>query len=107
VNLVQNAYEAMGECGGGTLRVMLSATSHDGRRGLEARVADSGPGVPPELRAQIFNPFMTTKKSGVGLGLAILSKIRFEHPGSIELCCDAGGACFIIFLPAAVESPKA
>ena len=44
-------------------------------------IEDSGPGVPPELKEQIFNPFVTTKKSGVGLGLAIVSKIVDAHGG--------------------------
>jgi nitrogen-specific signal transduction histidine kinase len=103
-NLVQNAYDAMGEVGGGTLRVSLSAANRAGRRGVEARVEDTGPGVPSELREQIFNPMMTTKKSGVGLGLAIVSKIVDEHRGSIELCHTSIGACFIVFLPVASSS---
>jgi signal transduction histidine kinase len=101
VNLVQNAYEAMGEAGGGTLRVSISGAERGGRPGVEVRIADSGPGVPAELREQIFNPFMTTKKSGVGLGLAIVSTIVDEHRGSIELAGGTSGACFVIFLPAA------
>ncbi len=48
------------------------------------RIADSGPGIPPELREQIFNPFVTTKKTGVGLGLSIVSKIIDGHHGSIR-----------------------
>ena len=52
---------------------------------MEVRIADSGPGIPPELREQIFNPFVTTKKSGVGLGLSIVSKIVDGHHGSIRI----------------------
>lgn len=100
VNLVQNAYEAMGS-EGGTLRVAASTAGFGGRRGVEVRLADSGPGIPAELQEQIFNPFMTTKESGVGLGLSIVSKIVDEHRGSIRLESPAGaGACFVIFLPA-------
>jgi nitrogen-specific signal transduction histidine kinase len=83
------------------LDVSLSSAERDGRRGVEAQFADTGPGVPEALREQIFNPMMTTKKSGVGLGLAIVSKIVDEHRGAIELCRTAGGACFVVFLPAA------
>jgi signal transduction histidine kinase len=79
---------------------------------VEIRIADSGPGIPPELREQIFNPFVTTKKSGVGLGLSIVSKIIDGHHGTIRVgTSDAdaangsqGGACFVIFLPSAGET---
>jgi signal transduction histidine kinase len=104
VNLVQNAYEAMSESGGGTLSVSIGAAERGAQRGVEIRFADSGPGIAPELGEQIFNPFMTTKKTGVGLGLAIVSKIVDEHGGSISLDCGAGGACFVVFLPAVAQS---
>ena len=100
VNLIQNAYEAMGS-EGGTLRVEASRTSANGRSGVEVRLKDTGPGVQPELREQIFNPFVTTKKTGVGLGLSIVSQIVDEHRGSIRLeSAPDEGACFVIFLPA-------
>lgn len=68
-------------------------------------VKDSGPGVPAELRQQIFNPFFTSKKTGVGLGLSIVSNIVDDHQGSIEVTnAEEGGACFRIFLPAAAGS---
>ena len=84
VNLIQNAYDAMGEMGG-RLRISIGAGKRGERRGIEVQVLDSGPGIPAELREQIFNPFFTTKKTGVGLGLSIVSKIVDEHHGSIEL----------------------
>lgn len=110
VNLVQNAYDAMSSEGGGVLRVeavrsrreMTEGGSSDG---VEVRIADSGPGIAPELREQIFNPFVTTKKTGVGLGLSIVSKIIDGHHGSLRIessnSPDGSGACFVIFLPAA------
>jgi len=112
INLVQNAYEAMSDAGGGTLRVSILRASRGGRNGVEVRFADSGPGIPPELREQIFNPFVTTKKTGVGLGLSIVSKIMDEHRGSIELTAGAPGACFVLFFPlteqpAAQRAPRA
>jgi signal transduction histidine kinase len=65
------------------------------------RLKDTGPGVPAEMREQIFNPFVTTKKTGVGLGLSIVSKIVDEHQGTIRLeNSDGKGACFVIFFPA-------
>ena len=98
VNLAQNAYEAMGEKGG-DLQISLTLAQRNGRQGIEAAIADTGPGISAELREQIFNPFVTTKKAGVGLGLSIVSKIVDEHHGSIELAAGASGACFIIFFP--------
>jgi len=74
VNLVQNAFEAMGE-DGGTLRLEVAQREDGNRRGVEVRIQDSGPGISAELREQIFNPFVTTKSTGVGLGLSIVSQI--------------------------------
>ena len=98
-NLVLNAYEAMGPAGG-KLRVAAAAAQSDGRRGVEVTIEDTGPGIPAELREQIFNPFFTTKESGVGLGLSIVSKIVDDHRGWIRLSSESGkGACFRVFLP--------
>ena len=67
---------------------------------MELRFADTGPGVPDELREEIFNPFVTTKKTGVGLGLSIVSKIVDGHQGSIRVeNAPGGGAVFTIFFP--------
>ncbi len=99
-NLIFNAYEAM-EGVPGKLRVATSAESRDGQPGLCVEIEDSGPGVPPELREQIFNPFVTSKKTGVGLGLSIVAKIVDDHRGTIQLKSGAGqGARFQVFLPA-------
>jgi two-component system sensor histidine kinase HydH len=98
-NLFLNAYEAM-EAKGGKLQVRIAVAHCDGRPGVEVEVEDSGPGVAPELRGQIFNPFFTTKTSGVGLGLSIVSKIVDDHRGRIRLASEPGkGACFRVFLP--------
>ncbi len=124
VNIVQNAYDAMG-ASGGMLRVHVSQSrseSRDGRslEGVEVRIADNGPGIPPELREQIFNPFVTTKKSGVGLGLSIVSKIIDGHHGTIRIeppgnpagdgnrdlsavGASGTGAQFVIFFPSASD----
>jgi two-component system sensor histidine kinase HydH len=115
VNIIQNAYDAMGTSGG-RLRVRARksrASSRDGGSldGVEVRIEDTGPGIPPELREQIFNPFVTTKKTGVGLGLSIVSKIIDGHRGTIRVesaehpavAAPAQGASFVIFFPAANE----
>jgi nitrogen-specific signal transduction histidine kinase len=115
INLIQNAYDAMGAEGGGVLSVKMAAARRNTRErrdvdGVEIRITDSGPGIPAELREQIFNPFVTTKKSGVGLGLSIVSKIVDGHHGSIRIdgpppeAHEKRGACFVIFFPAATES---
>src|SRR6202051_1191336 len=104
VNLIQNAYDAMGG-GGGTLRVVAARAKSSNQAGVEGRIEDTGPGIPDELREQIFNPFVTTKKTGVGLGLSIVSRIIDGHHGSIRL--ESGGdgsglkgAGFVMFFSA-------
>jgi signal transduction histidine kinase len=101
LNLVQNAYEAMEDKDhGGTLRVDVQPAMRNDREGVELRLADTGPGVPEELREEIFNPFVTTKKTGVGLGLSIVSKIVDGHHGSIHVeNAPGGGAVFTLFFP--------
>jgi two-component system, NtrC family, sensor histidine kinase HydH len=98
-NLFLNAFDAMGDRGG-KLSVGACSMNRKGREGVEVWVEDSGPGIPPELRQQIFNPFFTTKKDGVGLGLSIVSKIVDEHYGMICVeSGDDGGARFRVFFP--------
>jgi len=105
VNLVQNAYDAMSA--GGRLRVKVAKSASGEIKGVEVRIEDNGPGIPPDLREQIFNPFVTTKKTGVGLGLSIVSKIVDGHHGSIRVEMSGGdgnqktGTCFVVFFPAA------
>jgi two-component system sensor histidine kinase HydH len=106
VNLIQNAYDAMGS-NGGALRVTAARATNANREGVEVRIEDSGPGIPAELREQIFNPFVTTKKTGVGLGLSIVSRIIDGHHGTIRVenkGDDRPGACFVVFFPASEEA---
>ena len=108
-NLIQNAYDAMG-IAGGTLRVTAARAKTANSDGVEVRIEDSGPGIPREMREQIFNPFVTTKKTGVGLGLSIVSRIIDGHHGTIrvESAGDAGdhqGAHFVIFFPSGEDTP--
>ncbi len=101
-NLIVNACEAMGDQGGELwVRIHRAAESVDEVDRVVAEIEDSGPGVAPELKEQIFNPFFTTKKTGVGLGLAIVSKIVDAHGGVLTLTSQPGrGACFRLVLPA-------
>lgn len=106
INLAQNGYEAMGK-EGGTLRVEVSRARRNGQAGIEVRMKDTGPGIPADLREQVFNPFVTTKDTGVGLGLSIVSKIVDEHRGSIRIESTSGqGACFIVFFPVEQSSAQ-
>jgi signal transduction histidine kinase len=108
VNLILNAYQAMAaenDSERGILRVSIAPESPRGKPGVGVSIQDTGPGVPPELREQIFNPFFTSKKEGVGLGLSIVAKIVDDHRGWIRLDSDSGGgARFHVFLP---ENPQA
>jgi nitrogen-specific signal transduction histidine kinase len=116
VNLITNAFQAMGvnaDSSNGppdenhppTLRLSIAPETANGEPGVCVSVEDSGPGVPPELREQIFNPFFTSKKDGVGLGLSIVAKIVDDHRGTIRLEESvAGGARFRVFLPAVMSN---
>src|SRR6267154_463213 len=116
VNLITNALQAMEEQPGslngtpdgtlnGMLRLSIAPEVSNGGPGVCVTVEDSGPGVPPELREQIFNPFFTSKKDGVGLGLSIVAKIVDDHRGTIRLDSDTiKGARFRVFFPQATPS---
>lgn len=93
-NLLSNAREAMPE--GGKLEVETDRVGDSAR----VRVADTGEGIAPEKREDVFNPFFTTKARGVGLGLAMVSKFVDSHGGQITLDSEPGrGSSFLITLP--------
>ena len=99
INLMQNAHEAM-EQNGGTLRVEVARAIQNDTEGVLVRLTDNGPGVPDAIREEIFNPFVTTKKTGVGLGLSIVSQIVDGHHGTIRVEKGSqGGASFVVFFP--------
>ena len=93
INLIHNAIQALGDKGG---TILVRSQQADGRTSIA--VEDSGPGVDPALRAQIFTPFFTTKSSGTGLGLAIAAQIARNHGGDIrfEESAELGGARFAV-----------
>jgi two-component system sensor histidine kinase HydH len=93
-NLIMNAVQA--SSGGGTVTVKTRAVPG----GIEAAVIDRGSGIEPAHRENIFNPFFTTKPEGVGLGLAIVSKIVDQHGGKIAVESEPGqGSVFRVLLP--------
>ena len=104
LNLILNAVEAMSSVGEGTRELSISTEpGHAG--GILVAVRDSGPGIEPEDRNRIFEPFYTTKTSGIGMGLSICRSIIDAHGG--RLWTDANqprGAVFRFTLPAADES---
>ncbi len=105
-NLVRNALQAMGEAG--SLRLTTQASAEACR----VCVADTGPGIPTELLDQVFEPLVSTKSTGTGLGLALCKRIVEAHGGSIQVRSQPGeGTTFIIDLPLVVPegtvSPEA
>jgi signal transduction histidine kinase len=104
VNLLENALQAVGEQG--WIRVGLR--SDGGRRRVMIELRDSGPGVDPEIRDRIFEPFFSTKTSGSGLGLALVKKIAEDHGGGVALESGGGqGTRAVLWLPAEPEAERA
>lgn len=100
LNLALNAVQAMGE-GGGTLTLRVEPVEdEDLGAGCEISVSDTGPGVPAEKREEIFRPYITGRRTGAGLGLAITKRIVSELGGRIWVeDNEAGGARFVMRLP--------
>jgi Signal transduction histidine kinase regulating C4-dicarboxylate transport system len=95
INLILNAYDAMPD--GGELQI----SARQEKDMVEIFVQDSGSGVSEENRTRIFEPFVTTKKGGTGLGLTVSYGIIAAHGGSLDLVSGLGtGACFRVSLPA-------
>ncbi len=93
-NLLINSAQAMQ--GRGAVRVRLG--SADGWHSIE--IADTGPGIPAEIRAALFRPFKTTKARGTGLGMATAKRLTELQGGRIEVVCpDGGGTTVTLFLP--------
>lgn len=99
-NLIDNAAEAMQES---LLRVLSIETCPGERQGMaEIVVADTGPGITPEMRERLFLPWFSTRRRGTGLGLSIVARIIQEHGGSIRAESNLpAGARFIIEVPLA------
>src|SRR5690606_34754033 len=113
-NLVKNAAEAMGNNSAGEMT--LSTAFRPGMRvstpgsqdrislPLEFCVRDNGPGVSDDLLPILFDPFITTKPNGSGLGLALVAKIVGEHGGIIECDSTPRGTTFRVLMPAWKET---
>jgi PAS domain S-box-containing protein len=110
-NLISNAVDAVED--GGRIRIRISATTlwRDGSRGVRLTVADNGSGISPAIRAQIFDPFFTSKQDvGTGLGLWVTKNIVEKHHGTIRVRTSTGPAqswtAFSICLPSTGSAEK-
>ncbi len=93
INLVLNAYDAMPN--GGELRI----GARPAKDMVEITFHDSGTGVPEDIRNKIFEPFVSTKEGGTGLGLSVSYGIVSAHGGNLDLIPSEAGACFRVTLP--------
>jgi len=110
LNLVKNAAEATAEDSGTItlstrfqLGLRLTEPAGGRRHPLVVTVQDNGPGIPEAIRARLFDPFVSSKAGGKGLGLALAAKIVADHGGLIELASEPRRTQFRILLPAADE----
>jgi two-component system nitrogen regulation sensor histidine kinase GlnL len=113
LNLVKNAAEAAHARRDGRGEVLITTAYRHGVRvragdkkaaqsaPLEVRIQDNGPGVPPHLRDHLFEPFVSSKAGGVGLGLALVAKLVAGHGGLIDFESEPGRTTFRVLLPAA------
>jgi C4-dicarboxylate-specific signal transduction histidine kinase len=100
LNLTRNAIEAMEEARitGGVVKVVVGVSKDE----IAVNVSDSGPGIPPETARRIFDPFYTTKRAGLGVGLSISRAIVEAHGGRLSLFPNQdGGSVFQFTLPVA------
>jgi two-component system nitrogen regulation sensor histidine kinase GlnL len=116
LNLAKNAAEAANARGDGRGEVSIStAYRHGGRlrgakgkdpRGapLEVRIQDNGPGISPDLKGHVFDPFVTSKPQGTGLGLTLVAKLVADHHGLIDFDSEPGRTVFRVRLP--VQPPE-
>ena len=110
LNLVKNAVEAIGDAPDGEIvmttafrpgfRISVQGSTSKVTLPLEFCVRDNGPGVPEELIPHMFDPFVTSKANGSGLGLALVAKIIRDHGGVIECESQPGRTVFRVLMPA-------
>jgi two-component system nitrogen regulation sensor histidine kinase GlnL len=115
LNLIKNAAEAAGPRGG-TIRLRtfydlsLRLRRRDGSGrplALQVEIADDGPGLPPDIAANVFEPFVSGRENGTGLGLALVSKIVSDHDGWITVDSVPGRTVFRLSLPVASKTESA
>jgi signal transduction histidine kinase len=100
VNVIANALEALGGRGHLALEAHAVARPQHPPVAVDLVIRDDGPGIPAEVREKIFHPFVTTKKGGSGIGLAMARKIVECHHGLIDVTSSPGeGTAFRIRIP--------
>ena len=101
LNLLANALEASSEDG----QITIGARQVQDQ--MQVTIRDTGTGIPQEVAEQVFAPFVSTKKTGSGLGLAFTQKIIELHNGTISAYNNRdGGATFILIIPLTVPEQK-
>jgi two-component system, NtrC family, nitrogen regulation sensor histidine kinase GlnL len=115
LNLVKNAAESIGETSDGEIqlttafkpgvRLSLPGSTTRVSLPLEFCIKDNGPGVPEDLMPHLFDPFVTTKPTGSGLGLALVAKIVGDHGGVIECESQARRTLFRVLMPRYAGEP--
>lgn len=103
LNLIRNALEAMEQS---ARRELIIATRSGAPNFIEISVADRGPGIAPEIQAQLFQPFVTTKPLGMGVGLSISRSIVESHGGQIKSEPNEGGGTIFRFTVPKVTSEE-
>ncbi|MEK9944502.1 MAG: ATP-binding protein [Alphaproteobacteria bacterium] len=110
LNLIKNAVEAAGDSPceiqletafRSGLRLAVPGTNEHVDLPLEVAVHDNGPGIPEDVQRHMFDPFVTTKRSGTGLGLSLVAKIIGDHSGLVECDSEPGHTVFRLRLPVA------
>ena len=114
LNLIKNAAEAAPVDGGEItigsafrpgVRLRVAGSRKSPVLPLEISVSDNGPGVPEDILPHLFDPFVTSKQGGTGLGLALVSKITADHGGSVEYLRDVYQSRFRVLLPIPTQAP--
>jgi two-component system sensor histidine kinase HydH len=96
VNLLSNAVQAMADDGG---ELVVETGADEGF--VFVRFSDNGPGIPSEMIGKVFDPFVSTRDDGTGLGLTIVHRIVDDHDGHIEVSSEQGvGTTFTVWFPA-------
>lgn len=106
VNLIRNAVDALATNPLGAERLLTIAVRDIASEGVvEFCITDTGPGIPPDMRGRLFEPFITSKRNGMGMGLSVCRRIVEAHDGTIGVeSGDGAGTTFRLCLPRRTET---